>query len=149
MQQDDDLLGYVYEKCSSTNESNLETSGVLKELVEMCLKSSKITFIILDGLDECKKGEAEKIVLWLTSLLEKESIADSGSIRLLCASQRDGTLDKVLSQASTFSLENHEHQKDIESYARQWSFKIRQKFDITVDLENDIATRVASLAAGK
>jgi hypothetical protein len=148
VQQDDDLLGYVYEKCSSISEAKLESSGVLKELMEISLGSSKITFIILDGLDECKKGEAEKAVLWFTSMLREWPTADSGSIHLLCVSQRDGALDKLLSNASTLSLENDEHQKDIESYARHWSSKIRQKFDITIDLENEIATRVARSAAG-
>jgi hypothetical protein len=149
VQQDDDLLGYVYEKCSSISEANMESSGVLKELVGISLKSSKSTFVIVDGLDECKKGEAEKVVSWFTSMLREKPTADSGSIRLLFVSQRDGTLDKMLSKASTISLENDEHQKDIESYARYWSSKIRQKFNITIDQENDIATRVGRSAAGK
>jgi hypothetical protein len=122
---------------------------MLKELLKMCLQSSKITFLVLDGLDECKKGEGEKAILWFTSLLEEINIANSGSIRLLCASQRDGVLDKALSKASIISLDTVEHQKDIELYTRQWSAKIQRKFNLDSELEQDIAMRVSQSAAGK
>jgi hypothetical protein len=149
VQQDDDLLGYVYERCSSTSEANMESASVLKELVGISLKSSNFTFVILDGLDECKKGEAEKVVSWFTSMLPERPALDSGTFRLLCVSQRDGTLDKTLCRVPTISMENDEHQKDIESYARHWSSEIRQKFNITIDQEVDIAARVARSAAGR
>ena len=149
VQQDDDLLSYVYERCSSISEASMESTGVLKELVGICLKSSKYTLVVLDGLDECKKGEAEKVVSWFTSMLRERSTVDSGILRLLCISQRDGTLDKMLCKVPTISMENDEHNKDIESYARHWSSKIRQKFNITIDQEMDVATRVARSAAGK
>ena len=93
-QQDDDLLSYVYERCSSLSENKLESSGPLKELLKACLKGSTVTCLVLDGLDECKRGEAEKAALWFTSMLKEAELADSGSIRLLCVSQRDGVLDK-------------------------------------------------------
>jgi hypothetical protein len=149
VQQDDDLLAYVYERCSSISEATMESTGVLKELVGISLKSSNFTFVVLDGLDECGNGEAEKIVSWFTSMLRERPTADSGTFRLLCISQRDGTLDKMLCRAPTISMENDEHKKDIESYARNWSSKIQQKFDITIDQGNDIATRVARQAKGK
>ena len=66
----------------------MESTGVLKELVGICLKSSKYTLVVLDGLDECKKGEAEKVVSWFTSMLRERSTVDSGILRLLCKASR-------------------------------------------------------------
>jgi hypothetical protein len=88
-------------------------------------------------------------VSWFTSMLRERPAVDTGTFRLLCVSQRNGTLDKMLCRVPTISMENDEHQKDIGSYARHWSSEIRQKFNITVDQENDITTRVTRSAAGK
>jgi hypothetical protein len=149
VQQDDVLLDHLYEECSTLSEATLGSTGVLKEFLNTCFKSSNLTFVVIDGLDECKEGEGEKAIVWLISIFEEIEKANPGSLRILCSSQRDGVLDKPLSSATIISLECHEHKQDIELYSRQWSSKIGQKFNLDDVLEKDICTRVSATADGK
>lgn len=146
--QNEDLLSYVYEKCSSSSELTLESSGLLKDLMEMSLKSSASTYIIIDGLDECERGESEIFIAWFTSMIGIITKDNPGAFRLLCISQRDDILIKLLAKAPVLPLDAVEHQKEIESYALHWTLKIRQKFDISALMEKQIATRVAVRAGG-
>ena len=147
--QDDVLLEHLYGESSALSEMTLGSPSVLKKLLTTCFKSSNLTYIVIDGLDECKQGEGRKAIAWLISIFEEIEKTNPGSLRILCSSQRDGVLDKSLSNASVVSLECQDHKQDIELYSQQWSSKIRQKFNLDVNLEKDIWTRVSTSADGK
>ncbi len=146
---DDDLLAYIYDECASVDETKLDSTSTLEELLGLAFASQNTTFVVLDGIDECGRDEETEIVNWFQSIiLQSNSHGPVGVIRLLCISQRDGNLDRLLAKAPSVSLENKEHQGDIEAYTRQNAGKIRENFDITLDEERSIAQNVAKTAAG-
>ena len=145
IQQNEHLLSYMYEKCSSSNEVTLESLGLLKELTTLAIKSTPYTYVLIDGLDECETGEAKKIIIWFNSIL------GSGTFRLMYVSQRDN-FEKLFDRAYTLSLDPlhcGEHQKDIEAYASHWSSKIGQKFELPPVLEEQIVTKVTERSKGE
>jgi len=146
---DDDLLAYIYDECASVDETKLESTRTVEELLGLALASQNTTFVVLDGLDECGRDEETEIINWFQSIiLQSNSHGPAGVIRLLCISQRNGNLDRLLAKAPSVSLENEEHQGDIEVYAAQIAGKIRENFDITTLEERNIAQNVAKTAAG-
>ena len=146
---DDDLLSYIYEEFASVDETKLESTRTLEDLLRLAFASQNTTFVVLDGLDECGRDEETKILHWFQSVIpQNNSHGTFGVIRLLCISQRDGNLDNLLSKVPSVSLENEGHQSDIEAYAAQIAGKIRDSFNITPDEERNIAHNVAETAAG-
>jgi hypothetical protein len=146
---DDDLLSYIYDEFATVDETKLESTRTLEELLRLAFASQNTTFIVLDGLDECGRDEETGIVSWFQSVfLQSNSHEPVGMVRLLCISQRNGNLDRLLAKAPRVSLENEEHQGDIEAYAAQIAGKIRKNFDITPLDERNIAQNVAKTAAG-
>ena len=120
-------------------------SAILEELAKDAFHSQKNSFVILDGLDECEPAEAERAISWFISLQE-DSIANSGQVRLLCIGQRVYALERRLSSAVDISLENDMHQEDIKRYVKEQARHIREEFEISSEIENDIVNRTTNAA---
>ena len=145
--QDNALASCFYEMCSSKDEAGM--SKILEELAKIAFDSQATSFIILDGLDECKPGEAEKAILWFTSRQKDAEQGDCGDIRLACVGQRTDELKRNLSSAEDISLENASHQRDIKRYVTQQARAIREEFEISPEIEADIVTRVTKTAKSR
>ena len=136
-------------QCTSNSEVSLESPALLKELVETCIKSCSNVLIVIDGLDECSVGEEKRIATWVLTMIHKINKDSPGSLRGLLISQRDATLERLLTRASVLSLDTQDHQKDIEAYCLGWSPRIKEKFDMKTDSANRIVTSVATQAEGQ
>lgn len=149
VQQNEDLLPYVYDACCSSNEVTIDSPTILKQLVETSLRSCTNTCIIIDGIDECEEAEEKRTIAWFLKMVEKETIDNARTIRLLFISQRDKVTENLLTQASVIPLDSEYHKEDIQIYARHWSAKIQEKFDIPEDSATRISKHVATRAQGE
>ena len=149
VQQNEDLLTYIYDACCSSSEVTMESPSRLKHLVETSLRSCSNACIIIDGVDECEEIEEKKIIAWLTTVTEKISKDGAGTIRVLFISQRDKVTENLLTKAAVISLDSEDHQEDIQTFARHWSKKLQQKFGISGSSASQIGTDVATQAKGE
>ena len=149
VQQNEDLLSYVYDACCSSSEVTLESSSRLKSLVETSLRSCSDCCIIVDGVDECEETEEKKIIEWFLGIIENMPQHDAATIRLLFVSQRDKVTENLLAKAAVIPLDSRYHQEDIRAYARHWSEKLQRKFGISESSAGQISTAVADQAKGE
>lgn len=149
VQQNEELLPYVYDECCSRSEVTMESPNLLKQLVETSLRSCPKTCIVIDGIDECEETEERKIITWFLAMFENVTKDNAGMIRLLFISQRDKVTESLLTQASVIPLDSNYHQEDIQAYAHHWSVKIQRKFGLPQDSTNQIGTDVATQAHGE
>jgi len=145
--EDSALASHLYEICSSKDQAGLST--MLEKLAEIAFDSQSTSFVILDGLDECRPGEAEKILSWFISRQKDTNHRGCGYIRLLCVGQRVDVLQRMLSSAVDISLENASHQEDIERYVKEQACSIKEEFEISTQIEAEIVTRVTNAAKSR
>ncbi|KAI0549688.1 WD40 repeat-like protein [Xylaria curta] len=148
VERDSTISDHLFEKISSTESVNLRSTKVLESLVKTALESYRISYIVLDGLDECAPNEAAKSVGWFLSLIYGGLAGTNVALRVLFCGQRDGTLDKLLSEHPSISLEVSGHVEDICQYCRGFARRIREKFEIPLEMEEDIIQKVTSEAKG-
>ena len=149
VQQNEDLLSYVYDACCSTSEVTLDSPSRLKSLVETSLRSCSDCCIIVDGADECEETEEKKIIEWFLGIIENIPQHDAATIRLLFVSQRDKVTEDLLAKAAVIPLDSKHHQEDVEAYTRHWSKKLQRKFGISEGSASQISTAVADQAKGE
>jgi hypothetical protein len=133
--------------CASSTHGTI--SGILLEMASIAFESQNDSLVVLDGLDECRPGEAEKTLAWFTSRQKETSGNAQGRIRLLCIGQRVYPLQSSLQSAATITMENDLHRKDIELYVRHRASRIRQDFELNLDIESDIISRTTIIAKSK
>lgn len=160
IQQDDVLLEKIYHRCLVIDQQNSHFADAISDMASIALKSQRLCFVILDGLDECigdpstnPAKEQERVIDWFndltTDLDSEESHPLEGCIRLFISGQRNGVLEERLGSCPSIQLETTpSHAQDIESYARQRSVAIRNKFRISPEVERDLVNRVTSGAKG-
>jgi hypothetical protein len=157
---DDVLLEQTYQRCLAVDQRKLRSSDTVRDLASAILKSQRLCFVILDGLDECvgdtsanPAEEQEQVINWFDVLTvdpdSKESHNCKGCVRLFISGQRNGVLENRLSSYSSIRLETTAaHAQDIESYATRRSAEIRKKFQISREVERDLVNRVTLGAKG-
>lgn len=149
VQQNEELLSYLYDACCSSSEHTMDSPNRLKDLVKTSLRSCSNTCIIIDGVDECDEVEEKKTIEWFLETFENTTRDNAGTIRLLFISQRDKVTESLLAQASVIPLDSKYHQEDIQNYAHHWSVKIQRKFGIPESFASQIGTSVAAQAQGE
>ncbi|WQF77468.1 Putative AAA+ ATPase domain, NACHT nucleoside triphosphatase [Colletotrichum destructivum] len=137
-----------FEKLSSQADVNIRSRESLQTLTKSALEEYRVSFLVLDGLDECDREQANVTVKWLLSLLGDDRYVDKTSLRILFSGQRDGLLDVLLRPYPAICLESSEHTADIERYCLQYVPKLRKKFPMTKELETEILSLVTTRAQG-
>jgi hypothetical protein len=145
--KDSTLASHLYEIFSSKDQAQLPS--VLEKLAEIAFDSQTLSFVVLDGLDECRPREAEKALSWFLSRQQDDTHRDCGHVRLLCIGQRIDVLQSMLSSAADICLENASHQKDIERYVKEQACSIKEDFEISTQVETEIVTRVTNVAKSR
>ena len=148
LNQNGDLLPYLYENCVGSGQVSLMSPQLCQKLLRTALKTVvKKTFIIIDGLDECPLKERKSLISFLTSCIDEEG--PSGRLRGLLVSQDENDIRKLLRTASTFKLTNAHNKADIESYAQHWLTKIQDKFGLSQDTTSYIKAAFCDESDGK
>ncbi|KAI1775101.1 hypothetical protein F4818DRAFT_417845 [Hypoxylon cercidicola] len=146
--EDPEISDRLFPDTSPVEGTGLRSTKTLEKLVKLALESYQISYIVLDGLDECAPGEAAKSVKWFLSLADGGFENNTAVLRVLFCGQRDGVLDKMLANRPSISLETSAHVEDINRYCRDFCQRIREKFDIPPKMEDDIVSRVTNGAQG-
>ncbi len=149
LNQNEELLPYLFEKASTSGEAVLESLTLTKELLETALKSSEKVYIVIDGLDECDSKEKKAIIQWFQLVVAGLPDTEFDSMRCLFISQDDGEVGKVLSKIPAIRIRPEDTRADIQTYATIWSKKIQEKFDLPNEKREDIIATVIERADGK
>lgn len=155
LQQDDDLLGYLYEKSCKSGQSCLQSYELAGELLKFALDTCPSIYIVLDGIDECATRDERKVIVnWFREYVENLPPQDSngaGPDRVHCmfVSQVDSGR-KDFNGLANITVGVETNGDDIEEYSRVEIDKLRQRFDtITGDEAGTIVSSVSQLAAGE
>ncbi|KAF3765675.1 hypothetical protein M406DRAFT_289896 [Cryphonectria parasitica EP155] len=117
------------EEAAKLADVNFRSTASLETLVKRGFECYHTSYLILDGLDECSKGETEKSVQWLLSLTKGGLDASTNRLRIIFAGQRDGILDRLLDSQPSISLEYLDaHAEDIRQYCLEFCERIQEKF---------------------
>ncbi|KAH8592598.1 hypothetical protein B0O99DRAFT_716361, partial [Bisporella sp. PMI_857] len=158
--QDDVLLEQTYQRCLAVNQYKIHSSNIIRDLASLALKSQRMCFVILDGLDECVGDpsanlaeEQERVTYWFDDLTinpdSEESHVCESHIRLFISGQRNGVLEERLKSCPSIQLETvAAHTTDIESYTKRRCAEIRKKFRVHTDVERDLVNRITFSAKG-
>lgn len=147
--QNTTLSGQLFDDISDIEGENLRKTERLQHLVKEALETSRISFLVLDGLDECPKDETEQTVKWLLSILEEQSAGST--LRIIFSGQRDGVLDRLLKPYPSIPLDvsaTPAHTQDINRYCAEFCTRIQEEFDMSAELRHEILTKVMEGAQG-
>ncbi|KAF2190709.1 hypothetical protein K469DRAFT_733387 [Zopfia rhizophila CBS 207.26] len=146
--QDDVLLEQTYQRCLAVNYPKIHSSDTIRDLASVALKSQRLCFVILDGLDECvgdpsanPAEEQKQVIDWFDDLMTDPDLEEphtrESCIRLFISGQRNGVLEQRLSSYPSIQLETAAaHTQDIESYAKRRSAEIRMFLYAKIVLSN-------------
>ncbi|KAJ4094512.1 hypothetical protein NW760_012659 [Fusarium oxysporum] len=148
--QDESLLDHVYQACRSAEPQQFRSLDEVSRNVTTALQSQSRCFVIIDGLDECP--EASRVLKWFESIMSKQNANSRDTdfnIRLFISGQRDGILESQMTHYTSIRLETASgHDEDIKAFAATMASKIREKFSLDSEVEQEIALRVTSQARG-
>ncbi|KAH8652695.1 hypothetical protein BGZ60DRAFT_533558 [Tricladium varicosporioides] len=146
--QKENLLGYLYKEANNSPEAVLTSPKIASELLNMALKNDRSVYIILDGIDECSREERKLISSWFRKLIEDLPPTNAESIRCLFVSQDDGFARKDFAGLASISIRSQDNRADIEEYSLVWATRIKEKFEISDQIANKIATTIPNTVEG-
>ncbi|OTA83135.1 hypothetical protein M434DRAFT_183549 [Hypoxylon sp. CO27-5] len=158
---DEHLTAYINVEISKSGDSTLKRPGLAKKLLKIALINKDKVFIVVDGLDECAKGQKKEVVSWLQTIFKPDisiSAADEDNVdytsngckvRCLVVSQDDGECSKLLNKFATMKIQLADNSKDIEVFCRHYERKIRKKQQFSeLNIPENLAARVVDLSEG-
>jgi hypothetical protein len=119
-----------------------------KTLLEVVLKSCKLVYIVLDGLDEYSREDRKELASWFQKLIVGVPKQDYGAVRCLFISQEDGYARKDLSMLSTIKITHADNYADIKSFCEYWHQQIEVKFGLLEKREHHVTNIVSARAQG-
>ncbi|KAI9683271.1 MAG: hypothetical protein M1822_006136 [Bathelium mastoideum] len=127
LDQDPRLLSYFHEMASTTDSAVLSSVAIAKRMLETSFNSCGKIYVIIDGLDECERGERKNISTWLQGIIQELPTEEMNSLRCLIISQDDATTRKDLKDFSAIKMttENHE---DLRRFTAEWQKRIERRF---------------------
>ncbi|KAI2464722.1 hypothetical protein F4781DRAFT_411946 [Annulohypoxylon bovei var. microspora] len=147
LKQNDHLLQLLYEKASMSGELELTSKVIAKELLRISLNTCMISYVILDGLDECDRSNRKEIATWFQSMINELSSSNSGSIRCLFMSQDDGISRKDFGAVHSINITPSETMNDLATFASVWHKRIEGRFG-TLQGNMHIANIITARAQG-
>lgn len=145
-----DLFECVFDECSQRSEVIIESVNLLQELAEMALGGTRLTHIVLDGLNECDKQQKKKIVSWLDKIVKGNTDASTkhSRVRVLIVSQDEhGIAGKSVPHVTL--NDSPGHSEAIRTYAqRKWG-KLKELFKLAEEEGDRIVEAVTRRADGK
>jgi archaellum biogenesis ATPase FlaH len=128
-----DLIPYCYEKCLTSGEINLTSTNLAEQLLRYFFEMIPKQFVIIDGLDECSQGQRKLILNFFNTVVDKCDEREPGKLRVLFVSQTFPDIEKALAKAEMVKLTDEDNKKDIESYIKDWSKKLRQLYGLSAN----------------
>ena len=131
------LSAHLCEKLASIDPSSISAS--IEEATIDAIQSQGRLTIVVDGVDEMPETEAKRTLDWLQKIQPDDC-------RLLWLGQRTDALLSCLSSTRHLRLEHSEHLTDVKEYITELAGQLKQKFDLSTQTENTIASRIMNVA---
>jgi hypothetical protein len=122
-----DLVPFCHDKYLASGELTLTSASLAEQLLDLFCQRIQKQYIIVDGLDECGKGERKLVLSFFNSVMERYDIKEPGKIRVLFVSQDEEDIKDALQTAAVIALSPTDNEKDIRSFVRRSTTKIQQK----------------------
>ncbi|KAJ5563904.1 hypothetical protein N7513_000146 [Penicillium frequentans] len=146
LHQDKDLLTYFYEERTKSKEAVLSVPDQVRRLLALAFQRCKNTYIILDGLDECKRDDRKEIVQWFIRLVEKLPVNEPSRIRCLFTSRDDGAGRKDFDGMFSLSIRQEDMRGDLQHYCQYQADKLKTKLWLSLDKTQEISEIVFNRA---
>lgn len=148
LEQERHLLPYFDQECCTSKEPILQTPEKIQKLLDIALTHCKSAYIVLDGLDECKREDRKEISMWFRERVENPPHKEPRKLRCLFTSRDDGHGRKDFEDIETVTVDSSDIAKDLETFCQRQADLLRIKFQLTSDKADDIASAVSQRAAG-
>ncbi|RBA12653.1 hypothetical protein FPRO05_04103 [Fusarium proliferatum] len=148
LNQDKDLLLYLYRKHCDRNEAVLSSMPLVQEMLTFLLSSCKSAYIIIDGLDECGREERKVITQWFRHLIESLPKSAPDRLRCLFVSQDDRIGVKDLQGLAKIDIEPQDNKQDVLVYSQAQAGELRRKFEFSEEESSRIAVAVTDSVKG-
>ena len=149
LQQNQDLLPYIYDRQVESGAVTLRGGTTLEALLCEGLKNSGNTKIIIDGLDECEKPERTKILAWLKSTIGGAHLPDDTSpMKAMVVSTNELDIKKALSKFLRKEIQPTDVDDALQSYLALRILELQQKFGLSEAESADIVQIILQRANG-
>ncbi|KAF3800389.1 Vegetative incompatibility protein HET-E-1, partial [Colletotrichum gloeosporioides] len=148
LEQNPELLYYFDSQYQSSTDATLTTISHLEELLQIGIKNTASTYIILDGLDECPVEETKAICSWFRKLVEDQPNANPDQIRCLFVSQDEKTTRQALSDIASLKIRASDNMEDIAEFSLHWALRIKKRFGLRDEERVSIAKKVPDVCGG-
>jgi hypothetical protein len=148
LEQERHLLPYFDQECCTSKEPILQTPEKIQKLLDIALTHCKSAYIVLDGLDECKRQDRKEISMWFRERVENPPHNEPRKLRCLFTSRDDGHGRKDFEDIETVTVDSSDIAKDLETFCQRQADLLKIKFQLTSDKADDIASAVSQRAAG-
>jgi hypothetical protein len=138
LNQSRELIPHCYSKILSSGEVVLTSPSLAERLLTLFCEKITKQYIIIDGLDECEIAQRKLVLSFFTATVEDCDERDPGKLRVLFVSQDYPDIDKALRATTVLKLTAEDNKKDIMTYVRGWSAKIKEKYTLESDIVEDI-----------
>lgn len=153
VKQSPELYPVLYEIISGTGEPGLTSEHDARGLLTKALSatSATVTYIIIDGLDECEADQVKSVIAMLTKIMESLNLPPQaeGSCRIFFTSRDENHIRRQLTKAHKVKIRPKDNEEDMRSYAYIQAAQIQCKFELS-DIEGqNLVDSVTSRANGK
>jgi hypothetical protein len=149
LHNDAGLLPFLYEKCSASTETTLQSLPALKDYVQTVLNGADKTLIVIDGMDECDDAERKAMLAFLLPAIDAVNDGRPGAVRALFTSQDVADMRSRLRKAAVVTLNTQDSMQDIRSFTVHWAAKIQNMFELPTDEVRRITDHVIDTASGE
>jgi hypothetical protein len=121
----------------------------VRDLLETLLRSPGITYIILDGLDECESTDQRHVLSELQNLLRPDVRTKDEKLKVLICSRETKEISRKLNQARQIFLsdEQQEMSRDICKFTKSSLAELSDRF--STEIINEVSGEVVKKADGK
>jgi hypothetical protein len=142
-----EVLPYVYEMFVKLGAT--PSLPKVRDLLETLLRSPGITYIILDGLDECESTDQRHVLSELQNLLRPDVRTKDEKLKVLICSRETKEISRKLNQARQIFLsdEQQEMSRDICKFTKSSLAELSDRF--STEIINEVSGEVVKKADGK
>ena len=145
--KDHTVLSHIYNEQLKSPEKPLSSFKFSSNILVSVLKSFNSACIILDGLDECKYEEIEKIGSWFMKFVRSAHDATL-NIRCLFSSQNDSCTNKIFKAAPSLALSASNIAVDLRIYCGAKATEVQEKFRLDDENKEKIIEKVLAESKG-
>lgn len=149
LKDNQDLLLQLYDKGTmKSGQATLSDPTMAKDLLEVAFDSPTVTYIIIDGIDECEREERRQICSWFREQVNRVRKEDFGNLRCLFVSREDGPAKKDLGMVPAIKLAPERTAQDIKRYISSWVARIERKHGVLDPQQYPLASIIMMATQG-